>query len=245
MAETFTESGPSTDYDSVIYNYVNDFVTKLNYSDNNFRRVSFHELVEVIKTLEDRSSPGEDGVHNIFLKRLTLKGIYLTLKLINLSLETGLPEAWKSAIITMIPKKEANSSDPADYRPISLLSCIGKLAERVIKNRLYSFLESNNLITNVQSGFRKHRGTSDNLMFMTQKLQENLNRGKKALGIFFDISKAFDKVWLAGLLYKLIYLKVPMYLIRYIKSFLENTIKLNLLSISYLTFKLVNSLIIR
>ena len=92
LAETFTESGLSTDFDSVIYNYVNDFVKKLNYSDNNFNRVSFHELVKVIKTLGERSSPGEDGVHNIFLKRLTLKGIYLILKLINLSLETGLPE---------------------------------------------------------------------------------------------------------------------------------------------------------
>ena len=57
---------------------------------------------------------------------------------------------------------------------------------------------------------------------MTQKLQEGLNRGKKALGIFFDISKAFDKVWHSGLIYKLIYLRVPMYLIKIIKSFLED-----------------------
>ena len=78
------------------------------------------------------------------------------------------------------------------------------------------------LISTVQSGFRKHRGTSDNLIFVTQKLQEGLNRGKKAIGIFFDISKAFDKVWHSGLIYKLIYLRVPMYLIKIIKSFLED-----------------------
>ena len=68
------------------------------------------------------------------------------------------------------------------------------MAERVIKNRLYSFLEGKNLIINEQSGFRNKRGTADNLLFMTQKIQECLIRGIKVCGIFFDISKAFDKV---------------------------------------------------
>jgi hypothetical protein len=119
----------------------------------------------------------------------------------------------------MIPKKESNSNNPTEYRPISLLSCIGKLAERIVKNRLYFFLESNNLLSSAQSGFRNCRGTDDNLLFMTQKIQESLNRGKKVCGIYFDISKAFDKVWHAGLIYKLIYLKVLTYIIRFIKSF--------------------------
>ena len=57
---------------------------------------------------------------------------------------------------------------------------------------------------------------------MTQKIQECLNRGIKVCGIFFDISKAFDKVWHSGLIYKLIYLGVPMYIIRFIKSFLSD-----------------------
>ena len=57
---------------------------------------------------------------------------------------------------------------------------------------------------------------------MTQKIQECLTRGKKVCGIYFDISKAFDKVWHAGLIYKLIGLKVPMYIIRFIKSFLTD-----------------------
>ena len=125
--------------------------------------------------------------------------------LVNLSIVEGLPDAWKSASITMIPKKENKSSSPADYRPISLTSCVGKLAERIIKNRLYLFLESKNLIAKEQSGFRRKRGTADNLISITQKIQECLNRKKKACGIFFDISKAFDKVWQAGLIFKLIY----------------------------------------
>jgi hypothetical protein len=222
LGETFTDSGPSTDFESTIYNYVEEFVSNFDYSDENFWKVSFVEMVEVIKSLKTDSSPGEDGVHNRFLKNLSSKGLDLLLKMINLSLVVGLPKSWKSAVVTMIPKKESNSNNPTEYRPISLLSCIGKLAERIIKNRLYFFLETNNLLSPAQSGFRNCRGTGDNLLFMTQKIQESLNRGKKVCGIYFDISKAFDKVWHAGLIYKLIYLKVPTYIIRFIKSFLSD-----------------------
>ena len=117
----------------------------------------------------------------------------------------------------MIPKKENKSSSPSDYRPISLTSCVGKLVERIVKARLYSFLEGKNLIVKEQSGFRNKRGTADNLISMTQKIKECLNRKKKALGIYFDISKALDKVWHAGLLYMLVYLGVPLFLNRFIK----------------------------
>ena len=150
------------------------------------------------------------------------KGLELLLKMINISLVVGLPKSWKIAVITMIPKKETNSNNPTEYRPISLLSCIGKLAEWIIKNRLYSYFENNNLLSSAQSVFSNFRGTSDNLLFMTQKIQESLYRGKKVCGIYFDISKAFDKVWHAVLIYKLIYLKVPTYIIRFIKSFLTD-----------------------
>ena len=121
----------------------------------------------------------------------------------------------------MIPKK-GWSCFHTEYRPISLLSCIGKVVERVMKNRLYPFLESNKLIVKEQSGFRSKRGTADNLIFVNQKIQEALNRSRRVCGVFFDISKAFDKVWHAGVLYKLIRLNVPKYIIRFMKSFLEN-----------------------
>jgi hypothetical protein len=139
LIKTFTDSGPTTDFESVIYNYVEEFVSNFDYSDENFSKVSFVEMVEVIKSLKTDSSPGEDGVHNRFLKNLSSKGLDLLLKMINLSLVVGLPKSWKSAVVTMIPKKESNSSNPTEYRPISLLICIGKLAERILKNRLYFF----------------------------------------------------------------------------------------------------------
>ena len=91
-----------------------------------------------------------------------------------------------------------------------------------MKNRLYPFLESNKLIVKEQSGFRSKRGCADNLIFITQKIQEALNRSRRVCGVFFDISKAFDKVWHAGVLYKLICMNVPKYIIKFMKSFLNN-----------------------
>jgi len=72
------------------------------------------------------------------------------------------------------PKKEGMSSDPEKFRPICLTSCLSKLDKRLIKTRLYSFLESNNLISSQQSGFRNNRGAADNFLFFTQKISEAL-----------------------------------------------------------------------
>jgi hypothetical protein len=60
LGETFTDSGPTTDFESVIYNYVEEFVSNFDYSDENFSKVSFVEMVEVIKSLKTDSSPGEE-----------------------------------------------------------------------------------------------------------------------------------------------------------------------------------------
>ena len=79
----------------------------------------------------------------------------------------------------MIPKKTLRSTDPSDNRPISLLSCISKVLERIVKTRLYKFLENFDVILKQQSGFRNNRGTADNLLFFTQKISENLKKTVK------------------------------------------------------------------
>ena len=121
----------------------------------------------------------------------------------------------------MIPKKSV-SNNPSDYRPISLTSCIGKVIERLIASRLCSFLEKKNILIKQQSGFRKSRRASDNLVGLSQIIGETLNRGKKVCAIMFDIAKAFDTVWHNGLIYKLMGNKTPTYLINWIENFLKN-----------------------
>jgi hypothetical protein len=91
LGKMFSEDVNSTDFDNVIYSYVEDFVSKIDYSDENYDRCSLEELMSVLKNLRVDSAPGEDGLHNQFLKNLSPKGVILLLKLINLSWEVGLP----------------------------------------------------------------------------------------------------------------------------------------------------------
>ena len=98
-----------------------------------------------------------------------------------------MPDTWKITTITMIPKKFFKSRDTGDYRPISLLSCLSKVAELLIRNDLYKFFEVCNMFQKQQSGFRNDRGTSDNLLFFTQKVSESINK-KKSHVLFFYVT---------------------------------------------------------
>ena len=106
------------------------------------------------------------------IKNLPENYIKYLCSLANKSLyECLLPENWKTAQMTMIPKKGTNN-DPNNYRSISLTSCIGKLIEKIIEKRLSNFLNKKKILINEQSGFRKHRRTTDNLLYLTQKVKE-------------------------------------------------------------------------
>jgi hypothetical protein len=224
LKSTFTaDCGESNDFDKKHFVHVNNFVDNLDFNNGVFVPFSSNELFKRISKLRINSASGTDSVQNLFIKKAPeeyLRNVILVL--LNRAIKDKIPLTWKTADIIMIPKKQIKSQDPNDYRPISLTSCIGKLAERLVKTRLYKELENMKIIVDQQSGFREGRSTSDNLIFFTQKISESLERGRSAIGIFFDISKAFDKVWHNGLIYKLANIGISKYLIKYIHDFLNN-----------------------
>ena len=84
-----------------------------------------YEIIKSIKKIKISSSPGQDKIHNIFLKNLPYYYVNKVLTpLVNRSVDTGIPFEWKTAKIIMIPKNEIKSKDPESYRPISLTSFI-------------------------------------------------------------------------------------------------------------------------
>ena len=95
-------------------------------------------------------------------------------RLINLAFRKGTLNEWKTAVLTMIPKKTLRSNDPADYRPICLLCCISKVLERLVKTRLYTFLENSDIILKQQSGLRSNRGKIDNLRIVKPFLYSSI-----------------------------------------------------------------------
>jgi hypothetical protein len=112
----------------------------------------------------------------------------------NLSMSGGVvPDDWKLANVTPIFKKGAKHM-ASNYRPISLTSTACKIMERMIKDKLVSHLEGNSLLTNVQHGFRTKRSCLTNLLDYLEDVTEYLDQGWPVDVIFFDYSKAFDKV---------------------------------------------------
>ena len=99
--------------------------------------------------------------------------------------------------------KKSDPSKPQNYRPNSLLSCLGKIMERCIHKYLYNFLIQNNMLTPYQSGFMKGDSTANQLVFIYNYICKALDDGKEVRAVFCDISKAFDRVWHRGLLFKL------------------------------------------
>ena len=132
--------------------------------------------------------------------------------------------ARKQAKVVMLPKPGKDLSKPTSYRPISLLPAIGKIFERIIASRLSTFLESTKYFDENQAGFRKKRSTVDQLFKLSQSISTALKKHKKAVGVFLDVEKAFDAVWIEGLKFKLgkPEVGIPAKMIRLLSSFLTN-----------------------
>ena len=227
LKETFKINSEPNDlaFTEKIDQFINNRRTKKKVPPLSHEKITKTELIYAIKKTKTHTSPGPDKISNHMLKNLPDPTLEELVSIFNLSMKSGhVPSAAKISTIIMIPKKTDNPNSPLNYRPISLTSCLIKLLERIMCNRLYKFLEENKFLIEEQSGFRRNRRTADNLYFLTQKTAESFNRNNKhVLAIFFDICKAFDKVWHAGLIYKLSEeAKAPSYLVDWIENFLLN-----------------------
>nr|CAH7757711.1 unnamed protein product [Callosobruchus chinensis] len=179
------------------------------------------ELQGHIKDLKVRKAPGEDQITNKALKLLPPKALTYLVTIINAILRTQyFPKAWKVADVIMIPKK-VGSIFPQDYRPISLLSAPSKLAEKVIKRHLENCSSDHNMIPDVQFGFRSEHSTELQAVRLVERITSGFTQDKSTGILLLDVSKAFDKVWHEGLLYKLIQKGFPFWLLKLLKSYLE------------------------
>ena len=125
--------------------------------------------------------------------------------LFNRVFESGyIPTTWLEGIIIPLYKNKGEVEVPNNYRPITILSCLGKLFTSILNLRLTTYLENFQVLEENQAGFRKGYSCTDH-MFTLHSLVEILKKNKKKLFCcFIDFSQAFDRVWRAGLLHKLL-----------------------------------------
>ena len=111
-----------------------------------------------------------------------------------ISLSKGIvPNKLKIARVTPIHKAGENT-DVSNYRPISVLPCFSKMLERIMYNRLFDYLNKHNMLYNKQFGFQKANSTDHAIIQLADQLIDSFNNNKFTIGVFIDLSKAFDTV---------------------------------------------------
>ncbi|GBM90159.1 putative RNA-directed DNA polymerase from transposon BS [Araneus ventricosus] len=118
-------------------------------------------------------------------------------------------------------KPGKDPTQPENYRPISLLSTLSKLTENFILDKLNEHLAENKILCPEQFGFRKSLTTSHQLLRVVEYITRGFKKGECTGEVFHDVQKAFDRVWIQGLIHKLIRYKSPPHLLQLLKSYLE------------------------
>ncbi|XP_060530331.1 uncharacterized protein LOC132704382 [Cylas formicarius] len=169
-------------------------------------------------------SPGVDKVPFSVLSHLPVEGAVFLIKFFNkiLRRETTIPETWKTQMVIAIPKPGRDPSALSSYKPINLASCISKTFEIMIKNRLEWFVENQGLIDVRQTGFRKGKGTFDNLAVISSEVLCRLALNQIAAMVTLDISNAYDNINVDLLTSVLVKIGIARDLTLLIKDFLTN-----------------------
>ena len=184
--------------------------------------ITTQEIAETIQHTKNKA-PGPSKINKPIIQQLPPNMLQRLASIFNASLASGhFPDKFKQATLVLIPKPGKSPHETTSYRPISLLEMPGKILERIINKRLTTYLEDNNIHNNRQYGFRPHRGTATAISLAYEEIALGLANKQQTNIILRDISKAFDKVWHAGLKHKLINLHLPDNFTRLLCNFLDN-----------------------
>ena len=183
--------------------------------------VTAAEVEKVLRDIDVGKATGPDNISPRVLKNCAreLSGPLATIFAACLE-QNKWPAAWKEAHVVPVHKKESKT-DPRHYRPISLLSTMGKVFEKLIAETLWRHLNQHSLVSPHQFGFRPGRSTSDLLLLLSQEWQDTLDEGLDTLVVALDIAGAFDRVWHSGLLAKLRAKGVAGSLLRLLEDYLQ------------------------
>ena len=185
-------------------------------------RITPHEVGLIIQSLDEKKATGYDCISNKMLK-MTVPHICQPLSLLfNKYLFSGtFPSEWKKANVSPIFKK-GDRQLISNYRPISLLSNVSKVFERAVFNKLYSYLTTNNLLTSKNAGYKKNESTVSQLLMICHKIHQGLENRMHVRMTFLDASKAFDRVWHLGLIFKLNQLGIQGTFLQLIRSYISD-----------------------
>ena len=200
-----------------------ELLNRSSFDNSEIDLISMDSVRSITQSLNSLKAPGPDNIFNICLKNLPTEGLAMLTSIFNTCLiYSYFPKAWKQANVCAVLKPGKPPNNTTSYRPISLLSVLGKLFEKLLLPLFQAHLEDNQILPSFQFGFRKSRSTVHQLVRVTESIKTNINT-KKSVGLLsLDLQAAFDTVWHNGLLYKMLANNFPIYLIKLIQSYLES-----------------------
>ena len=155
---------------------------------------TIEELRNIVNALPSKKSAGFDGLSVKNLKNIIDYIAEPLLQIINKSFSLGIfPDVLKIARVVPI-FKEGSTSELINYRPISILPSLSKIFERLMYNRMLSYINKFNILSNDQFGFRKNRNTELAVIHALMPVISSLNEGLPSISLFIDIAKAFDSI---------------------------------------------------
>ena len=136
--------------------------------------------------------------------------------------ESYFPDCWKVSSVVPVFKNVGERSTAKKYHPISLISVVSKVFEKLLNNRIVDHPENCGLFSDFQHGFRSSRSTADLLTVVSDRIARDFIKSGATRAVALDISKVFDRVWHAGLLHKLKFYGISGQILDLISSFLSN-----------------------
>lgn len=176
------------------------------------------ELQNALRRVKTKSSPGLDHIEYKMLQKCGIKMKTELLIIFNECFRSGyMMKEWKRNQVIFIDK-----ANKEKVRPITMSSCISKILERMINDRLMWWLEHNKLLDESQNGFRKGRSCNDNIARLSIEVEKGLMENDWTLVVFLDISSAYDNVNRKILIEKLNEIECPTKIVRYIDTWMKD-----------------------
>ena len=166
--------------------------------------ISYDEVAKAIDKLKNGKSGGEDNIINEYIKLSSELLINRYVNLFNLILSSGVyPRSWTLGTIIPIYKNKGDIEDPANYRPITLSSCLAKLFSLILNERLTNFLKTNDTLNQNQGAFLPGTSTINHIFSLHCLITYFQNKKQPLFCAFLDLARAYDTVWRYGMFSKL------------------------------------------
>ena len=179
---------------------------------------------KAVMNLDLPKASGPDCIPVVVLKNCEPERSYILAELFNNCLEEFcFPNCWKISFVFPVFKNVWERSTAKNYHPLSLLSVVSKVFEKLVNKRIVDHLEKFGLFSDFQDGSRSSRSTADLLRVVSDRIARAFNRSGATRAVALDISKTFDRVWHAGLLHKLKSYGISDQIFGLISSFLSNS----------------------